>query len=402
MVANAATKKYASVTTATIPIADIEPASYNARLITQEALSGLARSMEEFGLLALPIVNKRPEGYRLVGGHQRVRVLKEEGKETVECVVVEFDDTTEKRANFTLNNRAIQGEFVPELTKALLDEIRRKTEGYRPEVFDDLRFDNLMRQIVKTTTPTKGVDDVESKGKTDDDAEPGISKSGADSKPGLFYKLGEHVLLCHRVTGGLSLKGFPVANPVMGFMRIAAKSAPSQEYVDAYLNNMLTLVHGPLYLATNFATLPMLHRRFKDLGGHWSNTLMWTHPSPVGSDSERYKNAAIPVLYGWMAGSSHYFCGARDQGNVFKLRRNPKAELPVEIAVRCLLNSTKAKDYVLDLDVGKGVTLIAAEKTNRRLIGYVATPRDMDAVRQRWAEFVHEPGVNWKAATPAL
>jgi len=406
-VAKKTAEKYASANIVRLKIADIEPAEYNARVITAEALNGLQRSLEQFGLLAFPVVNKRSDGtYRIVGGHQRMRVLQDKGETEVECIVVEFDDAIEKKANFTLNNRAIQGTFIPELTKALLAQIEQSVKfrsDIHPSLWDDLRFDSLVKQITKSTKPTAGVDDVEKEGQCDEDDEPSVGRAAAVSKLGTFYKLGTHVLYCGKIEGKGSLSGFgiDVADAAFSFVAGQKSKDVSQTYVDTYVSHLIANTNGPIYIASNFQTLPLLQGRFVELGGHWSNTLIWFSPNAKPND-EAYKEVAIPVLYGWRESAAHYFCGARDQGNVFKLKRAQKSELPVELIVRCLLNSSKAGAPVLDIDVGRGASLIAAEKTGRRLMGYACTPRDADTVRQRWAKFVHGAQANWKSATPEL
>ena len=394
-------ENYATVTTQTLKLDELEPAPYNARSITQEALSGLTTSIESFGLLAFPVVNQRGNKYRIVGGHQRVAVLKARGETEVECVVVVLDEATERRANFTLNNRAIQGRFVPELTKALLQEIRELVgEEDSKRLFGELRFDALVKQLTRSMSLVVGVDDTEKSGKVDEDDEPSIVRSKPFSQAGRFYRLGQHVLYCGKVESKGSLMGFGFEKADAAFMVIGRKDEASDAYVESYVAHLLANTDGPIYIATNFPTLPAVQERFTAIGGHWSNTLVWYSPDAKPSEEEFYKDVTIPVLYGWREDAAHYFCGSRDQGNVFKLRRTARSELPVEVIVRCLHNSTKVGGAVLDVDVRRGATVIAAEKTGRRLLGYANAPREADNVRARWAHFVHGTKSNWQAATP--
>jgi hypothetical protein len=396
-----AAKKYAKVNVAKLKLSEVHPVEYNARTITNEALTGLSASLETFGLLAFPVVNKTKTGYRIVGGHQRVDAMKQAGVEEAQFVVVEFDANTEKQANFALNNRAIQGEFVPTLTKALIDDIQAALGKDAPQ-FGDLRMDSLLKTIMRTMRPEVGVDDVEIAGKVDDDKEASVSKTTAVSRAGAFYKLGHHVLFCGKLSGKATLSGFPVERADAGLTYFASGSDVTDAYLDLWLGHMLGNVDGPIYVATSTDLLVQTQRRFVALEGHWSNTLLWYSPESRPEAQKAYRNIVIPVLYGWREGSTHYFCGKRDQGNVFKLKRAPRAGLPVEVMTKLLLNSTKAGGYVLDPNVGKGVSVIAAEKTNRRIVGYVGNAREMDAVRKRWVDFTQPPGTNWRTATPEL
>lgn len=119
-----------------------------------------------------------------------------------------------------------------------------------------------------------------------------------------------------------------------------------------------------------------------------------------GREDEPYRDVVIPVLYGWRASTTHFFYGGRAQSNVIELSaRPPKADAPVELAVCAMQNSSRPGDVVLDTHVSLGATVIAAEKLDRRLVGYVRSARDMDRVRARWAHFVHGEKANWRTKT---
>jgi DNA modification methylase len=60
---------------------------------------------------------------------------------------------------------------------------------------------------------------------------------------------------------------------------------------------------------------------------------------------------------------------------------------PVELSFRAIKNSSKEKNIVLDLFLGSGSTLIAAEKTNRKCYGMELDPKYCDVIIQRWEEF---------------
>ena len=189
---------------------------------------------------------------------------------------------------------------------------------------------------------------------------------------------------------------------------LAEREQVNEGFLNDIIQHLLENTVGNVYMATNMLTLPWLHRRFNALGGHWSNTLVWLVPGARGSVKRPYREATIPVLYGWREGSPRYFRarntvkGERSTSNLFRLRRSPKTRLPVEIVTRALTDSSKAGDTILDTDVDRGATLIAAEKMGRRLVGYARTARGCDLVRKRWASFVHGDGAKWQAVTPMI
>lgn len=382
-------------------IADLQPAPYNAREITDVALQGLVTSMTRFGVLALPVVNRRKDGtLRLIGGHQRVAGLKKEGVSEVDCVVVTFDDSVEQRANFALNNPHIEGQFIPELTRDLLSQLDQAHGATTPELMSGLRFDALLKQVLRQIGTEAGVDDVQTAGKTSDDEVVNLGKSVAHSKAGAFYQLGEHRLYCGKLVEVGSLAGFEVDAADMGFTRLASTSEYAVDYLSVHLGHLLKNTDGGVYVATSDARLAQVQRYFEAAGGHWSNLLLAFDPSAKGKQGESFRPTAIPIVYGWREGVMRMFYGDRTQSNCWHLKKSPpKDDVPVDAIVRHIFNSSKKGGVVLDVLADRGTTVIAAQKTGRRCIGYVASPRDMDRVRARWSRFVHGPDTNWKTVT---
>ena len=122
-------------------VADILPADYNPRSISDAAMSGLSKSIERFGLVQPIIWNRRSE--RVVGGHQRLKVLANQGVEDTSVIVVDLPEGEEKALNVALNSPAISGEFTDALD-ALLAEIRE----LEPELYGDLLLDQLLAEAV--------------------------------------------------------------------------------------------------------------------------------------------------------------------------------------------------------------------------------------------------------------
>lgn len=120
-----------------IPLSDIKPAPYNPRTISQDALNGLAASLERFGVVEPIIWNERTQ--HIVGGHQRFEVLKQRGDTEAQVIVVSLDDLEEKALNVTLNNPNIAGQFTDNLQE-LLTAIKLEDET----LLDKLRLDTLI------------------------------------------------------------------------------------------------------------------------------------------------------------------------------------------------------------------------------------------------------------------
>lgn len=90
--------------TVMMKVSDLKPAKYNPRVTLESGereYESLKKSLNKFGTVVPIIVNKRNNV--IVGGHQRLNVLKELGKEEVEVVLVDLDEKDEKRLNLALN-----------------------------------------------------------------------------------------------------------------------------------------------------------------------------------------------------------------------------------------------------------------------------------------------------------
>src|SRR6516162_7486069 len=94
-------------TTVRMAVADLKPSPYNPRRIDDASLHALGESIERFGLVEPIIWNKRSG--RVVGGHQRLRVLREANVSDVDVVQVDLDDNDEKALNIALNSPLLEG-----------------------------------------------------------------------------------------------------------------------------------------------------------------------------------------------------------------------------------------------------------------------------------------------------
>lgn len=91
----------------TIPVSSIREASYNPRADLQPQdpeYQRLAKVVDAYGLV-LPLIWNRRTG-NLVGGHQRLKILRERQVQEVEVSVVDLDERQERILNLTLNKQS--------------------------------------------------------------------------------------------------------------------------------------------------------------------------------------------------------------------------------------------------------------------------------------------------------
>jgi DNA modification methylase len=154
--------------------------------------------------------------------------------------------------------------------------------------------------------------------------------------------------------------------------------------------NLLAVTKGALYVCMSSSELDTLQKAFRAAGGKWSTFVIWAkHTFTLGRAD--YQRQYEPILYGWKEGSDHYWCGARDQGDVWFVDKPVRNDLhptmkPVALVERAIRNSSKSRDIVLDPFGGSGTTMIAAERTGRRARLVELDPKYVDVIVQRWQE----------------
>ena len=137
--------------------------------------------------------------------------------------------------------------------------------------------------------------------------------------------------------------------------------------------------------------LDTLQSAFRAAGGKWSTFIIWAKNTFTLGRAD-YQRQYEPILYGWPEGKSRHWCGDRDQGDVWQIKKPLKNDLhptmkPVELVERALRNSSRPGDSVLDPFGGSGTTLVAAEKSGRRAWLMELDPKYVDVIVRRWQEW---------------
>ncbi len=165
------------------------------------------------------------------------------------------------------------------------------------------------------------------------------------------------------------------------FIRSALRNAASS-----------TLPGAAIYVACPAGTLlPVLIAAFAGSGFdfHWG--LVWVKDQLVlGRGDYYFKHENI--LYGWKPDAAHYFVDDRTQTSVFEVDRPKTSEehptmKPTALIGAMIHNSSEPGDVVLDMFLGSGSTLIAAEQAGRICYGCEIEPRYVSVVLERYMEF---------------
>lgn len=122
-----------------LPIDEIREADYNPRKKLNpkdKEYQEIKRSIEEFGYVQPLIVNK---DHTIIGGHQRLTILKDLGFTEIDVIVVDVDKTQEKALNIALNK--ITGRWDTKMLNGLLQDLNGNEfdltlTGFQPNVID--------------------------------------------------------------------------------------------------------------------------------------------------------------------------------------------------------------------------------------------------------------------------
>lgn len=129
-----------------IPIDKLNPAMYNPRKDLQPGdpeYERLKKSIIEFDYIDPIIWNKRTG--RVVGGHQRLKILQELGKTEIYVSVVDLPEDKEKALNIALNKTG--GDWDMPKLKDLLEELDTGAFDIEITGFGEDELEKLMTQV---------------------------------------------------------------------------------------------------------------------------------------------------------------------------------------------------------------------------------------------------------------
>jgi len=399
----------APLTIENVDIESLHPDPANPRRIGKEELEALTRSLREFGFVQ-PVLARKSDNV-VIGGHQRLLAARRLGWKTVPVIFLDLSVEQSRLLNLALNR--ISGEWDQELLARMLADLR-------PVEDIDLSLSGFSEEELGKLL--KSLDTREKKERVetfDVDAALEAAQAAHVAQRGDLWRLGDHRLLCgdstnvgdvERLLGGKkAAMAFtdPPYNVSLGdhggrqrgsrrrrIVNDALTPEAWEAFVQAWARNLLDYVDGALYICMSTKEWPVVSRVLEESGGHWSDTIIWAKDRFVLGRAD-YQRQYEPVWYGWREGASHHWCGDRDQGDVWNIPRPADSELhptmkPLELVERAIGNSSRSGDTVLDLFLGSGTTLIAAERTGRVCYAMELEPAYVDVAIRRWEAFTGE------------
>ncbi len=388
-----------------IKIDKLIPATYNPRKNLKPSDAEYVKiknSIEKFGFVSPLVINK---DMTVIGGHQRLKVLKEMGIVEVECIIVDLDKTNEKALNIALNK--IQGDWDEEKLEALLQELKLEDFDTNLTGFD---FDEV-DEILKDVNGSKE-DDFDVDSAYEEIEEP-------ITKPGDVWILGKHRLMCgdsvqkedvmrlmNNQDADMLLTDPPYNVDYVGKTSEALK-IKNDNMSDNQFYEFLKKVFENMYSVTKEgASIYVFHadteglnfrKAFKDAGYKLAECLIWKKDCFVMGRQD-YQWQHEPILYGWKEGAAHHFINDRTQSTILEFDRPRQSSLhptmkPIDLVARLLKNSSKENDKILDLFGGSGSTIIAAEQLNRNCYTMELDPKYCDVIVKRWESLTNKEAI---------
>ena len=379
-------------------VKDLLPADYNPRKDLKPGdpeYEKLKRSIEQFGYVE-PVIWNEKTG-RVVGGHQRLKVLTDMGITEVDVVVVDMDTEKEKALNIALNK--ISGEWDTEKLALVIADLQGtdfdvSLTGFDPEELEDLFRDDVMGGV-----------------KEDDfDVEAELKKP-TFSKAGDLWMLGEHRLFCGDSTKpetfDLLMNGkkanLVVTDPPynVDYKGSAGKIKNDSMAEDQFEQFLLAAYQQMEAAMADDASIYVFHsdshglafrKAFEEAGFYLSGCCIWKKQSLVLGRSP-YQWQHEPVLFGWKKKGKHQWYTGRKESTIWEFDKPKKNKdhptmKPIALVSYPIMNSTMTGCLVLDPFGGSGSTLIACEQTGRVCYTVELDEKFCDVIVRRYIEQV--------------
>lgn len=385
----------------TLTLDELRPAAYNPRKKLKpgdKEYEKIKNSIQEFGYVEPIIVNY---DMTVIGGHQRLTVLRDLGYTEAQCVVLHIEDENKVKAlNIALNK--ITGAWNEQLLADLLVDLQSVDFNMDLTGFEAPEIEQLFSKVHNK------------KIKEDDfDVDAELQKPPV-SKQGDLWLLGKHRVLCgdstlpdtyttlmEGVRANMVLTDPPYnVNVEESAGSIKNDNMPDEDFYKflfaAFVNMEQSMASDASIYVFHADSKGLIFRRaFEDAGFYLSGCCIWKKNTLVLGRSP-YQWQHEPCLFGWKKGGKHQWYSDRKQTTIWEYDR-PRASKdhptmkPIALMAYPIQNSTMSNCIVLDPFLGSGSTLLACEQTGRICYGVELDPKFVDVIVKRYLEAGGDP-----------
>ena len=405
-------------------INELKPALYNPRKELQEddaEFKKIENSIKEFGYVEPIIINYDKT---VIGGHQRLNVLKKLGYDEIDCIEVNVDKNKEKALNIALNK--IEGEWDYSKLGDLLLDLDAMNFDLMLTGFDDFEIENIIAPISFDENKEIIEDEV-----------PEILEE-PKSKYGDIYQLGNHRLMCGDSTKEDDVEKLmskniakciftsPPYNMGGKMYENYTDNLESQKYIDFNIKVVeiwKQYLRGYLFWNISYNKnsrwefIEILYKIVKETGLKFMELIVWDkgHAIPITSKDMLTRQYEDILLVGNKENISEemelYYLGTTEKRAYFNKKKgkgitnywrittenvqlkNHKACFPVKLSAKAINLTTDIDDIVTDCFGGSGSTLIACEQLNRKCYMMELDPHYVDVIIQRWENFTGKKAI---------
>ena len=378
-----------------LEINKLKPNKDNPRIIKDDKFKKLVKSIKDFPqMLELrPIVVD--EDMTILGGNMRYKACIEAGLKEVYIKIAE-GLTEEQKQEFIIKDNVGFGEWEWDILANEWDSTKLAEWGL--DVWEN-------------------IDDVEpEEGLIEDDEIPEVKESKV--KRGDIWKLGEHRIMCGdsttdedvaklmngekadmvftdppylmNFTGGIHADGSKSFNSKHGEIKNdKLTEKEGEEFLDNFNLIIKKYTLGAFYISFYRLGIDKFYNSLNRVGLKCRSLIIWNKGNHTLSNSD-YMSKYEPIFYGWV--ENHNFYGGNNGMDIWDIKRTSKNNLhptmkPIELCSKAITDGSINNNIVLDLFLGSGSTLIAAEKLNRKCYGMELDEKYCDVIIERWEQF---------------
>lgn len=367
-----------------VPASELLPNPKNWRTHPDAQKNALRGVLAEVGIADAVLARETPNGLMLIDGHLRTETITDA---LIPVLVLDVNEAEADKILATLDPLAAMAESDPVKLDALMREIDTGSEE--------------LQQMLAELAEEAGLYQDEPKEVVEDEVPepPAVSIT----KPGDLWLLGEHRLLCGDSTKAEDLvmlmagsrADLVFTDPPYGMSfqsnkRTKTKKFDVIENDDKILTEWIPPViehsDGWVFIWTTWKVLEQWLPVVRPFG-KLSNMVVWSKGGGGIGDLKHTFSTDYELALVFSRGAE--ICGKRI-GSVWSFNKDCSStyqhptQKPVALAAEGIDKTTHKGGLVLDIFLGSGTTLIAAEQLGRKCYGMEISPAYCDVIVKRW------------------